>query len=62
MDRDSLYIEKKHWDTLNKPGYVGDELGQEKNDYSNGGIFYAVILAPKDKYCLTINEYGYMRK
>ena len=33
-------------------------LAQGKNDYGNGGIFYALFLAPKIKYCLTINEYG----
>ena len=29
-----------------------------KNDYKNGGIFYGLFLAPKMKYCLTINNYG----
>ena len=37
---------------------IGKNLAQDKNDYGNGGIFYALLLAPKTKYCLTFNEYG----
>ena len=29
-----------------------------KNDYKDGSIFYGLFLAPKIKYCLTINKYG----
>ena len=29
-----------------------------KNDFKDGGIFYGLFLAPKIKYCLTINKYG----
>ena len=57
-DTDSLYIENKHWDKLNKAGLVGKNLIQGKNDYKDGGIFYGLFLAPKIKYCLTINKYG----
>ena len=57
-DTDSLYIENKHWDKLNKAGIVGKNLLQSKNDYKDGGIFYGLFLAPKLKYCLTINKYG----
>ena len=57
-DTDSLYIENKHWDKLDKAGLVGKGLLQGKNDYKDGGIFYGLFLAPKMKYCLTINEYG----
>ena len=57
-DTDSLYIEKKHWDKLEKAGLVGKELLQGKNDYEDGGIFYGLFLAPKIKYCLIINKYG----
>ena len=57
-DTDSLYIENKHWDKLDKAGLVGKELLQGKNDYKDGGIFYGLFLAPKVKYCLTINKYG----
>ena len=39
-DTDSLCIEKKHWDDLDKAGLVGDKLCQGKNDYKSGGIFY----------------------
>ena len=58
QDTDSLYIEKKYWNILDENNLVGEKLGQGKNDYGNGGIFYGLFLAPKIKYCLTINEYG----
>ena len=57
-DTDSLYIENKHWDKLEKAGLVGKNLLQGKNDYKDGGIFYGLFSAPKIKYCLTINKYG----
>ena len=57
-DTDSLYIENKHWDKLEKAGLVGKNLLQGQNDYRDGGIFYGLFLAPKIKYCLTINKYG----
>ena len=57
-DTESLYIENKHWDKLEKAGLVGENLLQGKNDYKDGGIFYGLFLAPKIKYCLTINKYG----
>ena len=57
-DTDSLYIENKHWNNLDKAGLVGKGLLQGKNDYEDGGIFYGLFLAPKIKYCLTINKYG----
>ena len=46
-DIESLYIEKKHWDVLDKANLVGEELCQGKNDYKTGGIFYGLILALK---------------
>ena len=57
-DTDRLYIENKHWDKLDKAGLVGKGLLQGKNDFKDGGIFYGLFLAPKIKYCLTINKYG----
>ena len=58
-DTDSLYIENKHWDKLEKAGLFGKNLLQGKNDYGpNAGVWYALFLAPKIKYCLTINEFG----
>ena len=57
-DTDSLYIENKHWDKLDNAGLVGKGLLQGKNDYKGGGIFYGLFLAPKIKYCLTINKFG----
>ena len=48
-DTDSLYIENKHWEKLDKAGLVGKNLLQGKNDYKDGGIFYDLFLAPKIK-------------
>ena len=61
-DTDSLYIEKKYWDVLDKANLVGEELCQGKNDYKTGGTFYALFLAPKIKYCLTIDDYGIIKE
>ena len=57
-DTDSLYIENKHLNKIDKAGFVGKRLLQGKNDYKDGGIFYGFFLAPKIKYCLTINKHA----
>ena len=57
-DTDSLYIEKKYWNVLDKANLVGEVLCQGKNDYKTGGIFYGLCLAPKIKNCLTVDDYG----
>ena len=57
-DTDSLYIENKHWDKLDKTGLVGKGLLQGKNGHKDGGIFYGLFLAPKIKYCLTLQKFG----
>ena len=57
-DTDSLYIEKNYRNKLDKAGLVGKNLLQGKSDYKDGGILYGLLLAPKIKYCPTINKYG----
>ena len=58
-DTNSLYIENRHWEKLDKAGLIGTNLLQGKNDYKDGGIFYGLFLAAKKiKYYLTINKYG----
>ena len=57
-DTDSLNIEKKKWDVLDNANLIGEDLRQGKNYYETRGIFYGLFLAPKIKYCLTINEFG----
>ena len=47
---------------LEKANLVGKNLCQGKNDYKTGGIFYSLILAPKLKYCLTIDEIGIIQQ
>ena len=61
-DTDSLFIEKKYWDVLDRAHLVGEELCQGKNDYKTGGIFYGLFFAPKIKYCLTIDDYGIIQE
>ena len=51
-DTDSLYIENKHWDKLEKAGLVGKNLLQGKNDYKDGGLFYGLFLALKKNFVL----------
>ena len=43
---------------LDKAGLVEKILLQGKNNYKDGGIFYALFLSQKIKYCLTINKFG----
>ena len=50
-DTDSLYVEKKYWDALDKAILVGKNLCQSKKDYETGGISYGLFLAPKIKCC-----------
>ena len=47
---------------LNKAKLVGEELCQGKNDYKKGGVFYRLFLAPKIKYCLSKNLYGFVQE
>ena len=35
---------------------------QGKNDYCDGGIFYAIFIAPQVKYCITINQHKKIEK
>ena len=61
-DCGSIYIERRHWDVLDKAKMVGEELCQGKNDFKTGGIFYSLFLAPKIKYCLTMDIYGIIQE
>ena len=47
---------------LDKANLFGEGLCQGKSDYKTGGIFYGLYLAPKIKYCLTIDDYGIMKE
>ena len=40
-------------------GLAGKPVGLGKNDYGNSGIFIALVLAPKIKYCLVIDDFGF---
>ena len=61
-DMDSLYVEKKYWDVLDKANLVGEGLCHGKNGYKTGGILYGLFLAPKIKFCLTIDDYGIIQE
>ena len=55
-------MEKKYWYVLDKANLVGKKLSQDKNDYKTGGVFYGFVLAPKIKFCLTINGFGIIQQ
>ena len=61
-DTDSLFIEKKFSDVLDKANLVGENFCQGKNEYESGGIFHRLFPAHKVKYCLTINEFGVIQQ
>ena len=61
-DTDSLYIEIKYWDVLDKPNLVGEGICQCRNDYVSGGVFYGLFLAPKVKYCSSIEGFGIVQE
>ena len=48
-DTDSLYIENKHWEKLDKAGLSGKKLLQGKNNLKEGGTFDGLFLAPLKK-------------
>ena len=55
-DTDVLCTENKHQDKLGKAGLIGKKILQRKNEYKDGVLFYALFLAPKLKYSLTLNK------
>ena len=60
-DTDSIYIHKNDFNILDRDGFIKDTLGKSKNDYGkNGGIIKALFLGPKMKYCLVIDDGGYI--
>ena len=56
-DTDSMYIVKKYWHVLDKANLVREKLRQGKNNFKTEGIFYGLFIAPKIKFCLTIDNY-----
>ena len=61
-DTDSMFIENKRWPKLDEAELVGKNRLQDKNDYKDGGIWYGLFLAPKIKYCLTINKFDILEE
>ena len=61
-DTDTLCMEKKYLDVLDKVNLVGEELFQGKNVYKTGGIFYGLFLGAKANYCLTMEYYGIIQE
>ena len=57
-DTDFLYIHKKYCFDLVDIGYVGNAISLGKNEYSNSETFHAWLVAPKIKYCLSIDDFG----
>ena len=46
QEKDSLYINRHHFQKIKDAGYVGKNLGQEGNDYVDGGILYGLFIIP----------------
>ena len=46
-ETDSLHIERKYRDVLDKAGLVGDSFCGGENDYRRGSVFYSLFLATK---------------
>ena len=58
-DTDIVYIHKNDYNTLIEKRLIGKDLFQSKNDYGDdAGIVYGLLLAPKVKYCIIIDENG----
>ena len=55
-----MSCETKYWDVLDKNKLVKEGLCQGKNE--TGGIFYSLFLAPKIKFCLTIDNYRFIQE
>ena len=47
---------------MDKANLVGEKFCHGKNDYKTSGIFYGLYLAPKLKYCLTIDNFGIIQE
>ena len=58
----TLYFENKFWDVLDKAKLVGEELCQGKNDFKVAVYNYGLFLAPKIKYCLSIDKHGIIQE
>ena len=50
-------LKKKHWEKINKPGFLGEELGYERNDFGFYGLFPALLPAAEIENCRKINLY-----
>ena len=46
-DTDSMYVENKHWNKVDKAGLVGKNKSPGEKDYKDGGICFGSFLAPK---------------
>ena len=42
---------------LERADLIGGRLYLDKNGYENGGMFLRLLLAPKIKYCSTIDKH-----
>ena len=56
-ETDSLYIELKVSEKLDKAELVGKNRLQGKNDYKEGGVWYDFLLAPNKSFRWSINKF-----
>ena len=47
---------------MDKANLLGEEIYQVKNDYKTNGIFYGSFLAPKVKFCSTLDKLGIVQE
>ncbi len=57
-DTDSLYIDEDSYYKLMSMGFVGESLGQGKNDNGQSKIVKAYFVGPKQKYSLLEDQCG----
>ena len=53
-----MYIENKYWEILDKALLVSKNPLPGRNDYKEGGMWYALFSAPNIKYSSTIIKFG----
>ena len=53
-----MYIANKYWEKPDKAVLVGKNQLPGKNNYKEGTFWYGLFLAPKIRYCLTMNKFG----
>ena len=59
-DTDSMYIHNDDYEMLKTKSLIGKNLYRSKNDYGKRGVLFGLFLAPEIKYCIKIDENGFL--